>query len=1018
MGLRAKIFISFLMITIVPLSVLIVLYYRDARAGIETMVFGNLQTEAEKVADHIDSLLAGNVDTVKHLSHNEQMRDFLLRNGRQTSVTVENINHWLDRQLSIDPELYAAFYVMNPEGLCVASSSRDFIGQNYSFRPYFQEARQGKASLTDLFVGVTSGVPGIYASAPVLSETGPLAGVLVLKFHAAYIFQSIRTFEAHEDSAAFVVNKMGIVLAHSVPTYQHASLAPLSSQEKQYVESIQQFADIQLRSLDLPDLKDTLFGAPLNPPQRLFYRQNQQSMIAAAVRMTEEPWFVVVSKSFDVIHRFSRDLLFKTSLIAFLSIILVIPAAYVLSTIVFIRPLEALFQATKQIERGEYGQGGPAESRDELGSLALAFNKMSESLQHYRGHLEEMGEERSRKLRESETNYRFLLDSVPIGIGLVDYRGRILSSNHKLADMLGYSEEELKKMLIEAIYIDADDRQTAREALQQKGFIRDWETVLQRKNGTVYQALLNIDQIELNGGKVLLTTVRDITAQKRSEQELKKAKDLAEAASRVKSKFLANMSHELRTPLNGILGYAQILNRDSSLTELQRERVAFIERSGNHLLMLINDILDLAKIEAGKLDIIPTEFHLSEFLKDIVEMIQIKAQQKGLKFIYESPGNLHETLYADEIRLRQILLNLLGNAVKFTRKGSIHFRVMQRDSEKTDENADDVSTIRFEVEDSGVGIPEEELDMIFRSFEQVRQKELLADGAGLGLAISRRLGQMLGSEIFVESTPGKGSRFWFDVKFPETPNGKTGSQGGEKLVTRKDRLYFQEIIGFKGEKRTILLVDNKQDNRIVLRDMLSPLGFEVLEASEGDEALRLAKACRPHLILMALKLPEKDGFQTIHDIRQCSELQDIPVIAVSASVQDDVRQKSLEAGFHGFIEKPVHFELLLETLTVFLQVEWSYASFTPTDGPLAIFDLDENPSALDCPPAEELAALQELVNRGMVLEIRRYLDRLEKMDGKFGPFAEKVRRMNKEFRFEEIEALLHRAIQLEDRNEH
>ena len=1015
MSLQVKIFLSFLTLAILPLSLLIIIQFYDSRTSIEEFGFRILQSEAEKLADSIDNLLANNMATVRHLSHSQQLLNFLQEAGESAPVPgkEEKINRWLDTQASIEPERYAAFYVMNRAGRCLASSSRDFIGKNYSFRPYFQAALEGTPSLSDLFIGVTSHTPGIYSSAPVFSETGDVIGVLVLKINAAHFFHSIQTFASRQGMSSFVLNKMGIVLAHSSPEHIYQSLTPLTLEETQYIESIQQFADIQVTSLELPKLKDTLFGQMQNSRQKFSYAQSGEPMIGAAAPLAEEHWIVVVSRTSNSLHRFSRNLLLKSCLLAGLTIALTAPAAYFLGAIIFLRPLKELFQATKQIERGEYGKHVSVRSRDEIGSLALAFNKMSESLQHYREHLEDLVEERSRKLMESEANYHFLFDSVPVGIGLVDYTGRILNANRNTIQMLGYSLEELKSMSVSAIHINAEDRQIAREVLQKKGVARDWETELKRKDGTLYHALLNVDQIELNGEEVLLTTIRDITESKRVEQELKKAKEAAEAANHVKSEFLANMSHELRTPLNGILGYAQILNRDSSLTGLQRERIAFIERSGHHLLTLINDILDLAKIEAGKLDIAPTKFHVQEFLKDIVEMIEIKAQQKGLKFLYEIPDGFHDTLYTDEIRLRQIILNLLGNAIKFTRKGCVYFRVIPLASKELNEDGEGVLTIRFEVEDTGIGIPSEQLEAIFRSFEQIRQSHFLTEGAGLGLAISRRLAQMLNSEIFVESSPGEGSRFWFDVKFPEAPN----ERDEDMLISSGDRLYFQEIIGFKGGKRTILLVDNKEDNRLVLRDMLSPLGFEVLEASNGDEALASAKASQPDLILMDLKLPEKDGFLTVHEIRQSPELYDIPVIAVSASVQDDVRQKSLEAGFHGFIEKPVHFELLLETLTVFLQVEWNYASFTSSSSTSQVSDIKENASLLKFPPPEELSVLQELINRGMVLEIRRHMDRLERINKELTPFAKKIRQLNKEFRFEEIEALLQQAPSQEEKHE-
>jgi len=270
MSLRVKVFISFLIITILPLSILIILYYYDAKTHLETHELEALQTDAKKLADHIDNLLSFNMDIVKHLAHNSPIQALLLAPEDEKQELREQMNIWLDAQVLINPELYSALYVMNPEGICIASSSRDFIGKNYSFRPYFQHAIQGKPYLTDLFIGVTSSMPGIYASAPIVQQNNVI-GVIILKFSADHMFRAMQSHEAgHKEvghkTDSYIINQMGIILSHTKPERRYHSLTQLSPEEEQYIRTIKQFADRPVRSLNLPEMKQAIFKKTLAAP--------------------------------------------------------------------------------------------------------------------------------------------------------------------------------------------------------------------------------------------------------------------------------------------------------------------------------------------------------------------------------------------------------------------------------------------------------------------------------------------------------------------------------------------------------------------------------------------------------------------------------------------------------------------------------------------------------------------------------------------------------------------------------
>ncbi|HEY9845850.1 MAG TPA: ATP-binding protein, partial [Candidatus Caenarcaniphilales bacterium] len=377
------------------------------------------------------------------------------------------------------------------------------------------------------------------------------------------------------------------------------------------------------------------------------------------------------------------------------------------------------------------------------------------------------------------------------------------------------------------------------------------------------------------------------------EQERKRATALAEL-DRAKSQFLANMSHELRTPLNGILGYAQILKKVKTLTSSQKNGVSIIHQCGEHLLNLINDVLDISKIEARKMELHPRNFHFPEFLEGLAEICRIRAEQKGIELIYETLTPLPIAIQADDKRLRQVLLNLLGNAVKFTERGRVTFKVGYHEEK-----------FRFQVEDTGDGIAPEQLEEIFLPFMQVGDRAHETEGTGLGLPISRQLVQLMGSELKVRSNLGNGSIFWFDLNLSET------SQWDDTAD-----FLEQQVVGFQGEKRKVLVVDDKWANRSILVNLLEPLGFEVVEAINGLDGLNKAREFQPNVILMDLVMPGMDGFEATRRIRMLPELAGVRVIAISASVFDFDQQQSREVGCDDFLPKPVREADLLDKLGV------------------------------------------------------------------------------------------------------
>ena len=398
--------------------------------------------------------------------------------------------------------------------------------------------------------------------------------------------------------------------------------------------------------------------------------------------------------------------------------------------------------------------------------------------------------------------------------------------------------------------------------------------------------------------------------------ELSLAKERAEVANLAKSEFLARMSHELRTPLNAVLGYAQLLQMDAGLSDRQRKGLATIQTSGEHLLTLIVDILDLSRIEAGRTELRPVVSDLHALLLGVADIIRIKALEKGLNFQLEQAADVPASIVIDEQRLRQVLLNLLSNAVKFTDRGQVALVVREVGFEES------LVRLRFEVRDEGVGIDAQHLEHIFEPFEQVGDVHRRSGGTGLGLAISRQLVRLMGGEVHVASQLQVGSVFWFELVVALRP-----ALPGEVPPRRMG------ITGYAGRRRRILVVDDVSGNRTLLCEMLGALGFDVDEARHGQEAvdrvLMPGGPGTPDLVLMDSVMPVLDGISATRRIRQARSPAELPVIAVSANASSVDRLRCLEAGANVFLPKPIERSSLLEALGAQLQLQWQTEAMVP-----------------------------------------------------------------------------------------
>ncbi|MDB9519158.1 ATP-binding protein [Roseofilum reptotaenium CS-1145] len=856
---------------------------------------------------------------------------------------------------------------------------------------YVAPATQERSTWSNIYTYFTYPRLALTIGTPIYDQENQLKGVIGTNLILLDINQFLSQLKIGQSGQAFILERSGFLVATST---EEALFLPSTGKEE--LKRLMATNSQDFMTQETTHFLTGNFGdlSNISQGEQLFFKIEGERNFVDVIPYQDEfglDWLIVIvvpeSDFMRQINTNTRTTIWLCFAALGIATLLGIYTSRWIS-----QPVLRLVESSEAMAKGNLSQQVKGGHITELKILAQTFNQMAVQLKESFDTLEQRVEERTTALRLSKERLQLVHESVNDGIWYWKIALNEVYLSPRWKKMLGYDDSEIPNQFSSwENLVHPEDlpnaKQVIQDHLQTTTETFHLEFRMRQKQGDYIWILSRAKVVERDSSGQPLRMVgshTDISARKHAELELHVAKEMADSANRAKSEFLANMSHELRTPLNGILGYVQIMHRSQDLNQ-HRKGVDVIEQAGSHLLTLINDILDLAKIEARKMELFPKDLHFLSFLVGVSEIARVRAENKGITLQFLPDENLPTGIKADEKRLRQLLLNLLGNSIKFTDQGTITFSVSN--PQRTAENK---AKICFTVQDTGVGMSEEQMAKIFLPFEQVGSTSRRSEGTGLGLSICRQIAEMMGSEIQVKSTLGIGTTFWFEVEFPIS----------DEWVSSGVHLSQGKIIGYTGDSTTILIVDDYPVNRVVVSEVLTPLHFRILEASNGREGLEQVEQGHPDLVITDIVMPEMDGYDFARIVRE-SYSQELPIIAASASVSLNDQNLAIAAGCNDFLEKPVDMEKLLIVLQKYLHMQWIYESIESVN-------VTEEAEII-IPKSDELVKLYKMAKIGDIVGIEQEAQRLKDLHPTYHGFCDRILTLAAEFEDKMIIQLINSA---------
>lgn len=866
--LAFKITLSLLVVALLPFVSISIPFYFQVKQKIAQIAEENLSNLASEIGIEIEKTIFTAHTHIKSLAGNPTI-------GSEQVKIKEKLLEM--QKVSNLYKVFEDITLLNTKGVVLASTTYDYRG-DWRKKEWFLKAKGGEVVISPVHAVLRPFRLVLVTTAPVRGKDGSVIGVLAGRINMERVWEITDRVKVGKTGIVFVTDRQGNFIA---------------SPHKD--ELLYKVEPEGLREHLLKDETGIIHHTAEKNKEKIYY----YSVLNGYQEYKGQGWRIVItqdsSDAYALINTMQRQLIIT----AVAGLILIIAFADLLSQNI-VRPIKALAEGSERIAQGDLNSSIVVRTKDEIGDLGNAFNKMAEDLRKTMVSID--------VLRESEMRFQDIASNSGDWIWEIDAEGRYTYASPVVEKILGYRPDEV----IGRYFYDffhSDERgelgEAAFEVFSPKKRFREFINQKVTKDGRA--VILETNGIPVVGKDGILRgyrgSDRDITERKRREEELRHAKEQAEAASRAKSEFLANMSHEIRTPLNGVMGMTELL-LETDLDKEQRDYVETVYSSADTLLAVMNDILDFSKIEAGKFDFEVLDFNIRATIEDVIELMAIKAQQKGLELASLIKSRVPAWLRGDPTRLRQVIINLVSNAIKFTHQGEVILSV------GLDKETDTHATLCFKVTDTGIGVSKRDRNKLFRSFSQVDASTTRKyGGTGLGLAISKQLVELMGGEMGMESEEGKGSTFWFTIVLEK-----------QTLADEVQPIPYAEIKGLR-----VLIVDDNEKSRTILSHYLGAWGCISSEAHDGQRALEMLRsvANTPRAFSMALidfQMPGMDGWELGHTIKGDDHLKSTQLILLTSVGRPGDAAQMRQAGFSGYLTKPVKQTRLFDCMAMVMGI--------------------------------------------------------------------------------------------------